>query len=48
MSETLALFRLLTSVPTAPFYESAVSDKTLGWIRRRLGGRVQEIGRAHV
>ncbi len=41
MSETLALFRLLTSVPTAPFYESAVSDKALGWIRRRLGGRVQ-------
>jgi len=35
----LPLFRHLTSVPTAPFREAAVSAKALQWIREHLGGR---------
>jgi len=37
----LALFRHLTSVPTAPFREAAVSRKALEWIRENLGARVK-------
>lgn len=37
----LALFRELTSVPTAPFYEKAVSAKALSWIKKNLGRRVK-------
>jgi endoglucanase len=36
----IALFRHLTSVPTAPFREAAVSKKVLEWIGRHLGGKV--------
>lgn len=35
----LPLFRRLTSVPTAPFREAAVSKKALEWIREHLGAR---------
>ncbi len=35
----LPLFRHLTSVPTAPFRETAVSKKALEWIREQLGSR---------
>lgn len=35
----LPLFRHLTSVPTAPFREEAVSKKALEWIRENLGVR---------
>jgi endoglucanase len=37
----LALFRRLTSVPTAPFRETAVSRKALEWIRENLGSRAK-------
>jgi len=37
----LPLFRHLTSVPTAPFREAAVSKKALEWIREHLGKRVR-------
>lgn len=37
----LPLFRHLTSVPTAPFRETAVSRKALEWIRENLGARVK-------
>ncbi|MBI2386331.1 MAG: M20/M25/M40 family metallo-hydrolase [Elusimicrobia bacterium] len=37
----LPLFRHLTSVPTAPFRETAVSRKALEWIRDNLGSRVK-------
>lgn len=37
----LELFRELTSVPTAPYFEQAVTARALGWIRRNLGARVQ-------
>lgn len=37
----LNLFRHLTSVPTAPFRETAVSAKALEWIREQLGARVK-------
>jgi endoglucanase len=37
----LALFRHLTSVPTAPFRETGVSRKALEWIREHLGSRVK-------
>ena len=37
----LPLFRHLTSVPTAPFRETAVSRKALEWIREQLGARVK-------
>ncbi len=36
----LPLFRHLTSVPTAPFREAAVSRKALEWIKDNLGARV--------
>ncbi|MEK7388363.1 MAG: M20/M25/M40 family metallo-hydrolase [Elusimicrobiota bacterium] len=36
----IALFRHLTSVPTAPFREAAVSKKALEWIRLHLGKTV--------
>ena len=36
----LPLFRHLTSVPTAPFFEEAVALKARGWIARHLGRRV--------
>lgn len=36
----LPLFRHLTSVPTAPFREAAVSRKALEWIKDHLGSRV--------
>ena len=35
----LPLFRHLTSVPTAPFRETAVSRKALEWIRAQIGSR---------
>ncbi len=38
---TLSLFRHLTSVPTAPFRETAVSRKAAEWIRENLGARVK-------
>jgi putative aminopeptidase FrvX len=34
----LELFRALTSVPTAPFYEAAVTAKALAWIKKNLPG----------
>lgn len=37
---TIPLFRHLTSVPTAPFRETAVAAKALRWIARHLGRRV--------
>ncbi len=37
----LSLFQRLTSVPTAPFREAAVSRKALEWIRANLGARVK-------
>ncbi|MBI3288093.1 MAG: M20/M25/M40 family metallo-hydrolase [Elusimicrobia bacterium] len=37
-SPVISLFRLLTSVPTAPFREDAVSRKALAWIKRNLRG----------
>ncbi|MBI2787998.1 MAG: M20/M25/M40 family metallo-hydrolase [Elusimicrobia bacterium] len=37
----LPLFRHLTSVPTAPFRETAVSKKALEWIKGNLGARVK-------
>ncbi len=37
----LPLFRHLTSVPTAPFREAAVSKKALEWIRGNLGARAK-------
>jgi putative aminopeptidase FrvX len=40
MNETLRLFRSLTSVPTAPYYEAAVTRRALRWIRERLGAGV--------
>lgn len=36
----VALFRELTSVPTAPFYEEGPTGRALAWIRRALAGRV--------
>ncbi len=40
-SSLLELFRLLTSVPTAPYCEQAVALKALEWSRRHLGPRVK-------
>lgn len=37
----LGLFRHLTSVPTAPYFEQAVTLKALEWVRRHLGRRVE-------
>ena len=37
----LELFRRLTAVPTAPFYEAAVAGRVLAWLRRELGRRVR-------
>ncbi|MCM2303663.1 MAG: M20/M25/M40 family metallo-hydrolase [Elusimicrobia bacterium] len=37
----LPLFRHLTSVPTAPFRETAVSRKALEWIAENLGSRAK-------
>jgi endoglucanase len=37
----LRLFRRLTSVPTAPFYEAAVAREVLAWLRRGLGRGVR-------
>jgi len=37
----LSLLRVLTSVPTAPFCETAVTRRTLSWLRRNLGRRVR-------
>ncbi|UPT74609.1 MAG: M20/M25/M40 family metallo-hydrolase [Elusimicrobiota bacterium] len=37
----LNLFRHLTSVPTAPFRETAVSRKALEWIKEQLGARAK-------
>jgi endoglucanase len=37
----LPLFRLLTSVPTAPFRETAVSRIATKWVRENLGARVK-------
>lgn len=36
-----SIFRHLTSVPTAPFYEDAVAAKALGWIKDTLGKKVR-------
>jgi endoglucanase len=41
MSAALALFRHLTSVPTAPYREQAVMLKARGWIKRNLGRSVR-------
>ncbi len=35
--QTLPLFKLLTSVPTAPYRERAVTARALSWIRENLG-----------
>ncbi len=35
-----SLFKELTSVPTAPFYEEGPAGKALAWIKKNLGGRV--------
>lgn len=40
-SEALDVFRRLTSVPTAPFFEEAVAEKALAWARSELGSRVK-------
>lgn len=37
----LDVFRLLTSVPTAPFHEAGVSGVVLSWLRRELGSRAR-------
>lgn len=37
----LPLFRHLTSVPTAPFHETSVSRKALGWIHENIGPRAK-------
>lgn len=39
-SRVLRLFRDLTSVPTAPYQEKAVTQRALAWIRRELGAAV--------
>ncbi|MBI3554273.1 MAG: M20/M25/M40 family metallo-hydrolase [Elusimicrobia bacterium] len=39
-SGVLELFRELTSVPTAPFFEASVSAKALSWIKKNLGRKV--------
>lgn len=39
-TSVLDLFQALTSVPTAPFFEQAVSARALGWIKRHLGKKV--------
>lgn len=36
----IRLFRELTEVPTAPFYEEGPADRALRWIRKTLGRRV--------
>lgn len=38
---TISLFRTLTSVPTAPYFEKAVSARARRWIRENLGRRVR-------
>lgn len=40
-SEALDIFRRLTSVPTAPFYEEAVAAQALSWARSELGAKVK-------
>ncbi len=40
-TSVIDLFRELTSVPTAPFFEQAVSARAIGWIRRHLGRKVE-------
>jgi len=40
-SGELDIFRALTAVPTAPFFEEAVGRRALSWIRSHLGRRVQ-------
>lgn len=37
----LAIFRKLTSVPTAPFFEKAVTAQALSWINKSLGRHVK-------
>lgn len=37
----LSIFRELTGVPTAPFFERAVGRRAQGWIKRELGARVR-------
>lgn len=41
MKPVFEIFRELTSVPTAPFFEQSVSAKALGWIRKNLRRRVR-------
>lgn len=40
-SPAVALFRELTSVPTAPFFEQAVTSVALSWIKKTLGACVK-------
>ncbi|MBI5239909.1 MAG: hypothetical protein HY926_05515 [Elusimicrobia bacterium] len=40
-SPVLELFRRLTSVPTAPFYEAAVAQAVRAWLGRELGRRAR-------
>ncbi len=40
-AEVLALFRELTAVPTAPFFEAAVLDRLLAWARLSLSSGVK-------
>jgi endoglucanase len=40
MTRALALLRRLTSVPTAPYQERAVTRQALGWIKENLGRAV--------
>ena len=41
MNAAARLFRELTSLPTAPFYEEGPAAVALAWIRRELGSRVR-------
>lgn len=40
MSRAIPLFRQLTSVPTAPYFEQGVEREALSWIKKNLGSRV--------
>lgn len=44
-TSVIELFHELTSVPTAPFFEQAVSARALGWIKRHLGKKVSVASR---
>lgn len=40
MSRVLSLFRHLTAVPTAPYFEQGVERQALSWIKKNLGAKV--------